>query len=116
MTLAKSHRRQLAFTCFLSFVALAPACLNDRDTLADEAKKNRDVLATLVAGFERNPPLYYEMRIDRIKKDLAKNPKLLDEYDDIAVAYDRIGNDDEAIKWIEAKKKQLAPLNMSDEK
>src|SRR5262245_22181554 len=101
---------------FLGTLALAPACLNDRDTLADEARKNRDILTTLVGGFERNPPLYYEMRIDRIKKDLAKNPKLIDEYDDIAVAYDRIGKDDDAIKWIEGKKTQLAPLNMSDEK
>jgi len=73
------------------------------------------VLTTLVGGFERNPPLYYEMRIARIKKDLAKNPNLIDEYDDIAVANDRIGNDDEAIKWIEAKKSRLSPLDKKSE-
>jgi len=111
----KASRTSVLAVAF-AVAAMCPACLNDRDTLADEANKNRQVLATLVGAFERNPPLYYQMRIDRIKKDLAKDPKLIDEYDDIAVAYDRIGNDDEAIKWIEAKKKELEPLNMSDEK
>jgi tetratricopeptide (TPR) repeat protein len=107
--------RNLSIACFLSLVALAPACLNDRDTLADEAKNNRDVLTTLLGGLERNPPLYYQMRIKRIEDDLAKNPQLIDEYDDIAVANDRVGKDDDAIKWIEAKKKQLAPLDMKSD-
>jgi tetratricopeptide (TPR) repeat protein len=113
---SKPRFKSWCVATIISLATLAPACLNDRDTLADEAKKNRDILTTLVGGFERNPPLYYQMRIDRINKDLAKDPKLIDEYDDIAVANDRIGNDDEAIKWIELKKKQLAPLNMKDEK
>lgn len=76
---------------------LAPACLNDRDSLADEARKNRDLLTTLVGGFERNPPLYYEMRIERINKELAANPAQLPLYDDIAMAYDRIRKDDDAL-------------------
>jgi len=108
--------RGIALAWAICLFSLASACLNDRDTLADEAKKNRDILTTLVGGFERNPPLYYEMRIARIKKELASNPKLVDEYDDIAVANDRIGNDDEAIRWIELKKKRLAPLDLHDEK
>lgn len=107
--------RSRAITILLALTALAPACLNDRDTLADEAKKNRDVLTTLVGGFERNPPLYYQMRIKRIEGDLRANPNRIDEYDDIAVANDRIGNDDEAIKWIEAKRKLLPSLDMKSE-
>lgn len=115
MASAGTARRQFALLTFFSLFAFASACLNDRDSLADEAKKNRDILTTLVGGFERNPPLYYEMRIKRIEGDLKANPKLIDEYDDIAVAYDRIGKDDDAIKWIELKKKQLSPLNMKSE-
>jgi hypothetical protein len=107
--------RSVVSTVLVAFAIHAPACLNDRDTLADEAKKNRDVLTTLVGGFERNPPLYYQMRIKRIEGDLKSNPKLLSEYDDIAVANDRIGNDDDAIKWIEAKKKLLGPLDLKNE-
>lgn len=115
MASAGTARRHFALVVCLSLFALASACLNDRDSLADEAKKNRDILTTLVGGFERNPPLYYEMRIKRIEGDLKANPKLINEYDDIAVAYDRIGKDDDAIKWIELKKKQLSPLNMKSE-
>ncbi|BDI29066.1 hypothetical protein CCAX7_11170 [Capsulimonas corticalis] len=83
------------------------ACLNDRDTLAEEAQKHPDILQAITGRFERNPPLYYQMRITRVENDLQTHPDNLDEYDDIAVACDRLGRDDEAISWEERKMGRL---------
>jgi len=106
----------------LSFLALlAPtfgaACLNDRDTLefelrnvdalhritneTDVEKKGAAIqelaLRAIGGRFERYPDLYYQMRIAR----LLNKPKLTAaEYDDLAVAYDRLGKVDAAIRTI----------------
>ncbi|MEQ1821713.1 MAG: hypothetical protein ABL949_04330 [Fimbriimonadaceae bacterium] len=102
---------------------LAHACINDRDTLAFE-KRNVDalhriesetnprkkgeaiqelVLRAIGGRFERYPAKYYEMRIKRLLKKPSLTPP---EFDDLAVAYDRIGKVDEAIKVILSSKSQ----------
>jgi hypothetical protein len=108
--------RRFAITLVLAPV-LATACINDRDTLAFE-ERNVDALNRItkekylrkkataiqelalraIAGrFERFPARYYQMRIER----LEALPKLTAfEYDDLAVAYDRIGKVDKAISII----------------
>ncbi|MGO8671198.1 MAG: hypothetical protein ACLQVD_07540 [Capsulimonadaceae bacterium] len=99
-------------TLFMTLSTLpALACLNDQDTLADEARARPDALRAITGRFERNPPLYYQMRIDRESKEIEANPRLLDKYDDVAVAYDRIAEDDNAIAWIEKKHAHLPPYN-----
>ncbi|MDQ2731015.1 MAG: hypothetical protein M3Y56_05100, partial [Armatimonadota bacterium] len=92
------------------------ACLNDHDsdTLAHQAKQLPDVVRVITGRFERNPPLYYEMRISRETKDLQKDPTRLPLYDDVAVAYDRLHRDDEAIQWIEKKRDQLEHLSATN--
>lgn len=94
----------------LLFVSVAQACLNDRDSdsLAVQAKKLPDTLRVITGRFERNPPLYYEMRIRRALPQLKKDPRRFELYDDIAVAYDRLHRDDEALQIIE-KKRSLLP-------
>ncbi len=86
------------------------ACLNDRDsdTLANQGKQLPDVVRVISGRFERNPPLYYQMRIARVAKELKLHSELLALYDDIAVANDRLGRDDEAIAWMTRKKARLA--------
>ncbi len=43
------------------------ACLWDYDTLAAEAKGQMADVVHIIAGrFERKPPLYYEMRLERL--------------------------------------------------
>ncbi len=111
----------------LLLAALIPnlvlACINDRDTLAFE-KRNVDalnrieketdpkkkaeaiqelVLRAIGGRFERFPAKYYEMRIERLLKKGSLTPP---EYDDLAVAYDRIGKIDDAIKVILSSKSQ----------
>lgn len=84
-------------------------CINDRDsdTLAQQGQQLPDVVRVITGRFERNPPLYFQMRIARVTKELQKTPANLPLYDDIAVAYDRLGKDDDAISWMNRKKLQL---------
>lgn len=88
------------------------ACLNSRDSdtdsLTNEVRQLPELTRVLTGRFERNPPLFYQLRIQREQKELATNPKLWGNYDDIAVGYDRLGDDDAAISWIE-KKRALLP-------
>ncbi|MDG3003590.1 hypothetical protein [Paludisphaera mucosa] len=94
-----------------AFVLASPplllACLWDRDTPADEAKGLPDVVAVLTGRFPRNPPLFYEMRLERVEKRLIEHPRDLAAYDDAGVACDRLGRGDEAIAWMERKRKLL---------
>jgi tetratricopeptide (TPR) repeat protein len=73
-----------------------------------------DTLFVIVGRFPRNPALYYQMRIERVKEELASDPNRPDLYDDIAVACDRIGRSDEAIAWMLKKKQVLAQVAVFD--
>lgn len=97
------------------------ACINDRDTLAFELrnvdaikrvrqevdyKKKGDAaheiaLKAIGGRFERFPAKYYEMRIARLE---AKPSLTALEYDDLAVAYERIGKTDKAIEVLLSSK------------
>lgn len=83
------------------------ACLWDSDTLADEAKKHGDIVEIITGRFPRNPPLYYEMRLERVSKELSSNPDELEDYDNAGVACDRLGRGDEAIEWMGKKRQAL---------
>lgn len=111
-----NRRRSLFAHVVLTVLAVfaagpARACLNDRDTIAAEARQYPDVIRVISGRFERNPPLYYQMRIDREKAELLRHPDLLADYDDISVAYDRLGDDVDAIAWIEKKHRLLPRYN-----
>lgn len=84
----------------VAYPALASACMWDMDTLQEEASLGKDFISTIVGRFPRNPPLYFQMRRDRI---LAKANKTPEDYDDLAVAYERLGDSLSAIKWIDRK-------------
>ena len=99
---------------FLLLPITAHACLNDRDTLAEEIKGLPDVVQVVTGRFERNPPLYYRMRLARVAADLKAVPSRLAEYDDAGVACDRLGRDDEAIAWMAKKRVQLDRAKAAD--
>ncbi len=102
----------LAATLMIS--TYAGACINDRDTLAfelrnvDAIKRIRQetdyrkkgdaaheiALRAIGGRFERFPAKYYEMRVARLE---ALSTLSANEYDDLAVAYERLGNTDKAI-------------------
>ncbi|WP_422927414.1 hypothetical protein [Singulisphaera sp. PoT] len=86
------------------------ACLWDRDTPDSEAKGMPEVVDVLTGRFPRNPPLYYEMRLERVSAKLKDHPEDLEAYDDAGVACDRLGRGDEAVAWMEEKLKRLETL------
>jgi tetratricopeptide (TPR) repeat protein len=77
------------------------ACLNDRDS--QNSHYAPGAIEATIGWYEVNPPLYYQMRIERIEKKAKTIQLTAQDYDDLAVAYDRSGNDDKAIEWIKRK-------------
>ena len=107
----------LAVLFLLCFPILAPtpqgsnkqinACYWDSDTLAFEAKGLPGVVEAITGRFDRFPPIYYEKRIEIATAKLNANPLDLIAYDDIAVSYDKIGNSDLAIEWMQKKRNAI---------
>lgn len=89
--------------------SLSFACAWDRDTLEAEAKGIPEVMHIITGRFERNPDLFYEMRLKRVTQEIAQHPDQLELYDDAGVASDRLQRGDEAIAWMH--KKQAAMQN-----
>ncbi|MEI8281047.1 MAG: hypothetical protein WCG75_01455 [Armatimonadota bacterium] len=85
----------------------ATACYNDIDTNLTELRDNLDVTKAIIGRFTIYPDAYYEKRIEIQSAILKKNPNNLDAYDNISVAYDRIGDGENALKWIHEKRKHL---------
>lgn len=101
------RRALTALALLLGLPLSVVACLWDRDTPSDEAKGMPEVVAVLTGRFERNPPLFYEMRLTRVMDHLQSHPDDLAAYDDAGVACDRLGRGDQAISWMEKKRAQL---------
>lgn len=113
--------KQALLAATLMIAASATPCINDRDTLAFEqrnvdaikrvrqetnhrkrAEAAQEIALKAIGGrFERFPAKYYEMRIARLEA-LAHLHVL--EYDDLAVAYERLGKTDKAIEILLASK------------
>jgi tetratricopeptide (TPR) repeat protein len=87
--------------------ALALPCLWDMDTLRYEASGLPGVVEVITGRFEREPARYYEVRLERVTRELAADPTKLELYDDAGVACDRLHRGDEAIAWMERKFAQL---------
>lgn len=101
---------------FLLFSCQAFACLWDRDTLAEEIKGRPELAKLIVGWFDRYPPPYYQMRLDRVTEELVSRPDDLGLYDDAAVACDRLGRPDDAIGWMAKKKVVLDSLPANEAK
>jgi len=109
--------KSFAFLAVAALAALpARACLNDRDSdsLATQAAQLPETLRVITGRFERNPPLYYQMRIARERGALAATPRQFNLYDDIAVALDKLGRDDDALQTIARKRALLPAFDPSD--
>lgn len=106
--------RALLLVLLMGMVSAGHACLWDRDTLAEQAKNTTDAIWVITGRFERNPPLYYEMRLARIAKELEQAPANLESYDDAGVASDRLGRSDEAIVWMQKKHAEMERQENAD--
>jgi tetratricopeptide (TPR) repeat protein len=83
--------------------AAALPCLWDRDTLRFEAQGLPGIVETITGRFEREPDRLYEVRLERVAREIAAEPERLDLYDDAGVACDRLHRGDEAVAWMERK-------------
>ena len=101
------HRLFTAAILIVLGASSAHACLWDTDTLAAEAKGLPDVVDAAIGWFDRNPPRYYEMRLERVTAEIKQSPAKVELYDDAAVACERLGRSDDAIAWMDRKLEQL---------
>ncbi|HEY0072633.1 MAG TPA: hypothetical protein VGB77_00935, partial [Abditibacteriaceae bacterium] len=109
---------RLLFLLVLAFLAPLPsthACLWDSDTLSTEAKGLPGTLEIITGRFERNPPLFYEMRLKRVTQEITAQPQKLELYDDAGVACDRLHKGNQAIAWMAKKRAQLKPYPQDKE-
>jgi tetratricopeptide (TPR) repeat protein len=106
--LSRSPRTLGLLTCFLLTPAVALACLWDSDTLKQERYHFPETLELVTGKFLRHSKEFYEWRIqDRVAK-LKSEPKNLTYLDDLAVAYEKVGDHDKAIETI-LKKEEIQP-------
>lgn len=103
------------FGICLAGILSAVACEWDYDTLAIEARGRFDEVHAMTGRFDRFPPLYYEMRLARVEKLIAKNPKDWEAYDAAAVACGRLGQDDDAIEWMNRKLQAMRNASVTPE-
>ncbi len=85
-------------------------CLWDYDTLAAEAKGLPGITEIITGRFDRFPPLYYQMRLDRVSEQVLSSSDDLELYDNAGVACDRLKRSDEAIEWMAKKRVVLDRL------
>jgi hypothetical protein len=107
--------RVLPLLAVLCCAVPANACAWDSDTLETEAKGVPGAIRVITGRFERNPDLYYEMRLARVVRQLESTPEKLELYDDAGVACDRLHRGDEAVAWMAKKRAQIKKLEASAE-
>lgn len=84
---------------FLAILICSPclACLWDYDTLRDEKRGLPGVAEVLAGQWERHSAFFYRHRIEAMQTKLAATPDDQDALDNLAVAYEKIGDFDHAI-------------------
>ena len=106
-------RRSISFVVVLSVLTTASpgfACLWDYDTLQMERTQFPNSLELITGKFLRHSPEFYRWRIADRKKRLESEPDNLALYDDLAVAYEKIGNHKKANETILLKEKKKPGL------
>ncbi len=97
------------YVLMISFLSIT-FCFWDYDTIEMERQQFPSVIELISGNFLRHSPEFYDWRIQDREEKLKKHPDSLDLYDDLAVAYSKIGNDNKAIQII-LKKDSISPQN-----
>lgn len=97
--------RAILTVFILFFSNFINACLWDRDTYAMEKQKFPDVFELMTGNFDRHSNSYYKWRIAKIQPQIDKGNKDPLLFDDLAVAYSKLGNDKRAIELMKLKEK-----------
>lgn len=80
--------------------AAASACLWDYDTIKMERSRFPTTLELITGKFLRHTPEFYRWRIDDRLRRLETDPSNVELLDDVAVAYDKLGQHDRAIETV----------------
>lgn len=97
---------RVILTVFILFFSnFINACLWDRDTYAMEKQKFPDAFQLMTGNFDRHSNSYYQWRIAKIQPQIDKGNKDPLLFDDLAVAYSKLGNDKKAIELMKLKEK-----------
>ena len=97
--------RAILTVFILLFSNFINACLWDRDTYAMEKQKFPDAFELMTGNFDRHSNSYYQWRIAKIQPLIDKGSKDPLLFDDLAVAYSKLGNDKKAIELMKLKEK-----------
>ena len=92
--------RPLPFVVILLMMSLPAtvlACLWDHDTIRSERHRFPGTLELITGKFLRHSPEFYRWRIENRLKRLESDPENAALLDDLAVAYDKVGEHDLAI-------------------
>jgi len=93
----------VVMTVVLLTISTTMACLWDFDTQIQERTKFPSALELITGKFPRHSPAFYQWRIDDRQAKLDSGDDQASYYDDIAVAYDKLRQDDQAIEWMHKK-------------
>jgi len=106
-----NYRLHLALAFAAMFLAsFAFGCMWDSDTLLQERSRFPDTLELITGKFLRHSVDFYQWRIrDRLQK-ISNDPYDLASYDDLAVAYDKTGQHQQAIDTMLEKDKRKPGL------
>ncbi len=103
--------RWIGIVCLLSVAQSDPcmACIWNAETMAREQRGLPGVYQTIMGRFEKHSDLYHQKIIERFTlEELETRDDIpLEEYDDIAVAHERLGDHESAIRVMKAKGKLL---------
>jgi tetratricopeptide (TPR) repeat protein len=81
----------------------ALACLWDSDTFSEEALTQKDVAEIVRGRLGKHSDFFYEEKVAYTKPLIDAGDAGMDRYDDLAVAYDKLGKLDDAIAVMNAK-------------
>lgn len=87
------------------FPSFAWCCLWDYDTLKQERSRFPTTLELITGKFLRHSPEFYQWRINDRRMRLKSDPNNPDLLDDLAVAYEKTGQHDQAIATMLEKEK-----------
>lgn len=103
----QSHSMLRSALAVLFFTTSVKACMWDRDTLKMETQRFPSTLELITGKFIRHSEAYYRWRIEDRTERIKSGLHRLDAYDDLAVAYDKLGEHDKAINTMLEKQKTL---------
>lgn len=100
-------RRFLFGFTALVFILNEPgnACLWDRDTTSMENQRFPNIHELIAGHFIRHSKAYYEWRVEQMES-IPKPNRIPADYDDLAVAYDKLKQQEKAIDTITEKQKR----------